>query len=517
MKKFLSLLVCASLVTAFVGQTAFSVTVSAAAANPVKLKVMAAFRPQHADFKDMPIAQQITKDANVSVTWELVPDNAINERKNIAISTGDLPDIFLGMVTDADVSKNTSMFVPISNYLDKAPNFSKILKDDARMKPFLTYPDGKIYSFPFWHDKEYEGLLNDFFINKTWLDALKLQIPNTYKEYEEVLKKFKNNDPNGNGKKDELPYSFIVNHDYFGLWSMYAIFGRIDNPNRLVIENGKVLFTANKEEWKNATIWLASLYSQGLIDVESFTQDRTAFFAKGKLEPTVIGSLNVFLIDNVVGAKKGQNEYIGIKPLEGVNGKRYTRFNPNPIANRVTGVISAKSKEINGAIKFLDTCIDESKEYSIFNTYGILGKQLIASKDSNYKYEFATAPDGMSQDDFRFKDAPASFPAYIPTAIYSKLKPAPDVARKIVYMNEVRPYFWSEWLPPVMLTEAEAKENSTIWPTINDYVYQQQALWISGKSDINKDWDAYVAKLKSMNVDKYVAIQQAAMDRYNGK
>ena len=42
-------------------------------------------------------------------------------------------------------------------------------------------------------------------INKTWLDKLGLEVPSTLGELEEVLKAFKEKDPNGNGKADEIP------------------------------------------------------------------------------------------------------------------------------------------------------------------------------------------------------------------------------------------------------------------------------------------------------------------------
>ena len=59
------------------------------------------------------------------------------------------------------------------------------------------------------------------FINKTWLDKLGLQMPTTWDELENVLDAFKTQDPNGNGKADEVPMN--IRSLGFGLWSPLAL------------------------------------------------------------------------------------------------------------------------------------------------------------------------------------------------------------------------------------------------------------------------------------------------------
>ena len=48
-------------------------------------------------------------------------------------------------------------------------------------------------------------------INKAWLDELGLEMPETTEDLKTVLKAFKENDLNKNGKNDEIPLSFIIN------------------------------------------------------------------------------------------------------------------------------------------------------------------------------------------------------------------------------------------------------------------------------------------------------------------
>ena len=41
------------------------------------------------------------------------------------------------------------------------------------------------------------------------------------------------------------------------------------------IEDGKVLFSANTEEFKESLTFMHELYEEGLIDPNAFTQDKT--------------------------------------------------------------------------------------------------------------------------------------------------------------------------------------------------------------------------------------------------
>lgn len=476
--------------------------------------IMVAFRPQHEDFAKMPVVQSILDDAGIEVTWEQVGDAALTEKKNIAISTGSMPDAIFGMVNTNDVLQNPELFLPLNEYVETLPNISKLMEEKPDAKTFLTFPNGNIYSFPFVQEREYEGFPDQLYINKAWLDTLGLEMPKTYKEYEEVLKAFKEGDPNGNGEADEIPFTMMINHSYFGPYSMYGMFGRLDNTNRLVVEDGKIVFTADKEEWKNATKWFAGLYAQDLIDPESFTQDRSMLFAKGKADPMLIGSTNAFLLDNVVGANRMENYQWVL--LEGEGGQKAIRYDSFPVQSRTTAVVNANIENPDGLMKFFDVCLDESKHYPLQTVFGLIGKQLVETDVEGKEFEFAIAPEGLSQDDYRYKDAPSNFPTYLTKESWDSVVHAPDVARKEAILEEVRPYLEKESMPPILFNEEETQQLADISSALMDYVSQQQALWITNQSDIDADWDNYVQTLNQMGLEQYINIYQAGYNRYYG-
>lgn len=477
---------------------------------------MAQFRPQHTDFAEMPFVIDTTAAANIEITWQLVPDSTQDEVTALALATGDVADVTFGLVDTSELIANSSLFLPLNEYSDYTPLTNEILANDAETLSYMTVTDGNYYALPHIQEKEYEGKYCDLFVNQDWLDYLGLDVPTTIDEFEAMLVAFKTGDPNQNGDADEIPYSFIINHMYFGLDEFYGVFGSIDQVNRLYIEDGEIYFTADKTEWQDATAWFASLYSQGLIDVEGFTQDRTTFFAKGSTDTVTIGSLNGFLLDNVVGSSNSE-QYTFIEPLVAADGsgEQVSIFKTTPIASRTNGLVSAKCENPERLIYWMDTLLTE--ENSIQSTFGLFGKQLLESdEDSEYEYYFAVAPDDLSQDDYRFQDAPANFPTYLTSELYNTLEPAVDVAEKLTYMELTEDYFTDEWIPDVIFTDDEADELASIQTALQDYVLQMQAAFITGTADVYADWDTYVATCTSLGSERYVEIYQAAYDRYYG-
>ncbi len=76
-----------------------------------------------------------------------------------------------------------------------------------QVKSLITLLDGKIYGLPHINDCYHCSMSQKMWVYKPWLDKLGLKVPETTDEFEAMLKAFKEKDPNGNGKADEIPLS----------------------------------------------------------------------------------------------------------------------------------------------------------------------------------------------------------------------------------------------------------------------------------------------------------------------
>jgi putative aldouronate transport system substrate-binding protein len=74
-----------------------------------------------------------------------------------------------------------------------------------------------------------------------------------------------------------------------------------------------------------------------------------------------------------------------------------------------------------------------------------------------------------------------------------------------------------EWtMPPVSPTSDESAEYSSIMNDINTLISENVVKFITGQRPIS-EFDAFIDQIKSMNIDRAVEIQQAALDRYNNR
>ena len=124
-------------------------------------------------------------------------------------------------------------------------------------------------------------------VRDDWLAAVGLSndLPETLDEFEDMLAKFRNEDPDGNGRKDQYGYA---------RWSQSAAdrvrMGRAGFPNifgAFGIRVGTwrkagsgVEFTNILPEYRDALKFLADWWSKDLIDPDSFIMDRTTWEAK---------------------------------------------------------------------------------------------------------------------------------------------------------------------------------------------------------------------------------------------
>ena len=251
--------------TIMVNQTGLPIT------NEVTTFEMAAKTRHNKNFANLEFFQNLEKETNIKINWNMSSEDGWREKKGL-IFAGDLPDAFYGqgILTDIDVIKYASqgLLIPLNDLIDEyAPNVKRLLQNETYRK-LLTAPDGYIYALPSLtelspttHDK--------LFINKTWLDTLNLPIPTTLTEFEAVLKAFKDNDLNGNGRTDdEIPFTFLYNRKENGLFSLFGSFGQLDRMNHFIVKDNTVVYTAVTEPYKKAIQYFHDLYKKGLIDKE---------------------------------------------------------------------------------------------------------------------------------------------------------------------------------------------------------------------------------------------------------
>ncbi|BFT74611.1 ABC transporter substrate-binding protein [Paenibacillus sp. P36] len=478
--------------------------------------VMAKATQQKKATDQLKVVNDLEALTNIHIKWD-ASDQGYQEKKNLMFASGDLPDGFFGSgsLTDADILKygTQGMLIPLEKLIDQyAPNIKQLLTNQPDVKKMLTAPDGHIYSIPTVITEGANELGEVLFVNKDWMDKLRLSVPTTTVEFEKVLNAFKNGgDLNGNGQKDEIPFSFLNGNPLNGIYGVYGAFGIPDNGSHVMVQDGKVSYIANRPEYKAATQYFNGLYKQGLIDQEAFTQDRNIYFSKGRGKgKPVYGAFTGYNAENVVGPDNAKS-YVAIAPLKGPNGQQLVNLGDTLAVTKSGFSITSANKHVAETMRWINSVFEE--RHSVEWEFGPIG---VNFKETNGdKYEYLPTPAGTTYDDFRCTEAPCfGGTGAITEEIYKKIELSDKIKGRLAYLKIYQPFMKRFTLPSGMFFTIEDSDRMNVLSTdINELVKKKQAQWIID-GNVDAEWDSYLTQLKKIGLDEFLQIYQRTYDRF---
>lgn len=466
------------------------------------------------------ILKRLEKETGVKIEWTNYQSD-FAEKRNLDISSGNLPDaIHNDGASDVELMSwaKQGVIVPVEDLIKKyMPNLQKVLDEKPEYKSMITAPDGHIYSFP-WIEELGEGKesihsVNDMaWINKAWLDKLGLKMPQTTDELVKVLEAFKTQDPNGNGKADEIPMSFINKPGNEDFKVLFGSFGEGDNDDHLIVSNdNKVDFTADNDSYKEGVAFMRSLQEKGLIDSEAFEQDWNTYIAKGGED-----LYGVYFTWDKNNISKNKSDYEVLPVLAGPNGQKNVTRTNNVGFSRDRMVITSANKNLELTAKWIDQ--QYAPLQSVQNNWGTYGdkkQQNIFAFDKNQKMLKHLPLEGTAPTEIRQKTEVGG-PLAILDSYYGKVTTMPDDAKwrlDILKENYV-PYMKNESIyPKIFMKEKDLDKVAQIEADMNDYIARKRAEWIT-KGGIDKEWESYKKELERYGLTEWLTIKQKYYDDY---
>jgi putative aldouronate transport system substrate-binding protein len=468
------------------------------------------------DFDKMELFKRLEPQTNVHVEWQNIANADYQEKKNLILASGDLPDAFWNTgFSDQDLATygGNGTLIPLEELIDKyAPNLKQVFERRPEVKQAITAPDGHIYALPFAVEMKDIGATPFFHaINTAWLEKLGLQMPTTLDELHDVLVAFKTKDPNGNGQPDEIPMSFMFNWWCADIGDLFGAFGAPDNLDHRIVRDGKVIFTAAQPEYRDAIAYFHEWVQEGLIDQESFAQDAKAYLAKGKTQDPVLGSYIWWEIEEVVGSDRAA-DYALVPPLTGPDGKQGVGHGNGSPYGRAAFAITSANKYPEITMRWVDLMYDPYMSAQII--WGPLG--IIYERNEQGMLVNKELPEGVSMGEYRQTVAPEGVGVILAEDFDTVVDMEPRAKQRIQALEEVyKPHMEDEWYPSVFFTPEELEQLSTLETDIKNHVDQQRARWLVD-GGIEQEWDGYVEQLKQMGLDQMLKIYQDALDRYTG-
>ena len=260
-------------------------------------------------------------------------------------------------------------------------------------------------------------------------------------------------------------------------------------------------------------------YTEGLIDPDFYTRNAPAFpdvdlIANGTFGVFEhLGSLQpMFKMVSRNDAFATRGVTAPVKNAGDVAHFRRVNFELGNAGTVLTPVLLDDMEKLEIAVRWMD--YHYSDEGSILINYGVEGESLEYDENGEPQLtELVTHdPDGLS-----LTDAHSKYCDIAGGQFYRWEREQKAAAPEYLEAQEIWDRADGAWvLPPITLTTEEGNEYSNLYGDIQTYATESIPSFITGAKPL-ADWDAFVAQIRSMGIDRCIALQQAALDRYNAR
>ncbi|WP_197687454.1 extracellular solute-binding protein [Vibrio sp. qd031] len=462
---------------------------------------------------EWPVEKEAARLTNVSLNnVASMATTKSEEAFNLLIASGDLPDIVGGSSIRDNVNRYgpEGAFVPLNDLIDEhAPNIKAFFDKNPDIFASIKAADGNVYYIPYLPDGKYG---RGYFIRYDWLNKLNLEVPNNVDELYEVLVAFRDQDPNGNGKKDEVPMFMRHWEELIRMVTLWD--GRTsgsDTFHDFHVVDGEIrhgyVGDGYKEGIKNLAMW----YKEGLIDAEVFTRGSRS---------------REYLLSNDLGgmthdwfaSTSGYNDSLA----DDIEGFEFKAFAPpaSKAGLRIEEHQRARVKPEGWAISYTNEHAVETIKYFDFwftqegrrlANFGIEGEHYtVVDGQPTFKKEMLESETPLNAQMWAIG---AQIPRGFPMDYSYEIQWSNKYALEGIALYDQGDYLLPTPFMGVSMNNSEKSTYDRNWVTIRDYMLEMQQAWILGSRDVEADWDNYIKQVEKMGYSDVIKVMQSAYDR----
>ncbi|MBW7454919.1 extracellular solute-binding protein [Paenibacillus sepulcri] len=482
--------------------------------EPIKVSMMGARHALVGEWKNLQFFKEMQEKTNIQFEFNTPPQADYDEKKNLSFASGEIPDVFFGgqLTPDDEFTYGKQgVLIPLEGLVEKfAPNIQKMFDEHPEIKKSVTTPDGHIYALPSVNMASIAKLPATW-INGNWLQKLGIsELPHTTDELYELLTAFKNKDPNGNGKPDEIPLTSINLGDVRNI--LLPAFGIVGRAH--IVKDGKVIYGAVQPEYKEYVTFMNKLWREKLLDPGTFSQTVEQKSAKGNAGQ--IGMFTDSLPYLTLGGDAESSTIHPILPALTSSADRKPMITQWSGMTRGTFAITNKSKDPEAMIRWVDYLY--SPEGEILVHYGKEGDLWEWADPEKKLRKYRNPPAGMNLEEYRGGSiTPAvgvSIPMFTPNEVEANWKDTMHQYRIKEVDEKLAPY-GEPVFPEIYLLPEERQQIQGIETDLNTYLESMEAKLVAGEAPL-ENWDTFQKTIEDMQVDKLLEVYQTAYDRWAG-
>lgn len=518
--------------------------------EPVTLTIALIKQGNVVDYDTNTFTKWVEEKTGIDLEFVYLPSEETETKIEMMMGADEkLPDIICaGLGTSIDYYGMSGKLANIADYFDDYGYFyydflqKYTTQDDIdQMDKYMYAVDGNVYGWPEL-TTQWRGVVceNGYYINKTWLDNLGLDVPTTTDELYDVLVAFRDQDPNGNGIADEIPCVGFQSYERRGDMVGYLLNAFTYYPYswvkdcRYVIENGEVTSACLKEEYREGLRFCKKLVDEGLLSPLSFTQKDTELQAMIQLpadEVSIVGMFATHFSSGGVGMGGASAEYphaleyIALAPVTGPEGVCYwARWNNNYSSQTA---ISATCEHPEVAFRLLDFL--SSAEAYLNGRYGQEGDAWSwaeegALDDTNRQAAFHDLKTERGETTYWAADKQNEIwrcviPLDEPTLFRNVAATNPDPYKQYVTDTFNEACLQRDGLEPeeTYKTYRYNAEEQAIVDQFQAELYNKQNDWrtwfVTGEKDLDADWDAFIQEQYDLGLQQLLDVCNAYYER----
>lgn len=421
---------------------------------------------------------------------------------------GQLPDVlFKAALTTEELLRYTEsgQIIDLAPLLEEnAPNLWALLQEHPDWLSAITLPNGKIGALP---TLQVLAPQDPIWINQAWLDKLKLTMPTDLDSLREVLIAFRDRDPNGNGKKDEIPLAFL------GPWELklfsHAYGVAVNDYNIYLDEDGRVHYWPLEDSFIQLAKTLRSFYQEGLLDPNGFQTTDSLRRLTDDDNPITYGAFFAPTPLNVLTTTMAKN-YVAMDPLA-FEGQQVYRDLVGQVTRGAFAITSACADPA-ALLRWVDVLYTE--EGATEAMLGIAGEDYVISEAGKWNWKGGTENMNLTTFNELSVYDTGSMPWLFPQDFYEKYTDT-EVIR---LNNELKRFsqYVQKPFPDVSLTGDQRAEALRLQANLGEYVDVALARFVLGELSLDEEGvAAFQAELQSRGAEEMTAFWQNIADNLN--
>lgn len=460
--------------------------------------------------KDWLTVKTTSENANVDVTFEAIPIADYATKVSLALNTQtNAPDVILYQTTNgenASLALNGAI-VPISDYSQWTPNFNKMVKKFNMEKDIdkIRLENGKYYYLPSMTDVPfYDGGL---ILREDFLKSHNIPTPKTYDDLYNILKAYKAENPTS------YPLTILAGPRVLYRMTMPAFglsIGKNGAGGSKVLswnyEENKYFEGAISNEAKVYISFLAKLYREGLLDPEMADPIDGGVWTRKMAQGSAVATYAYY---DQIGGVEAVSTIPGFKlqmypALSGPAGAHHQQ------KNRLgSGIMfpskTAKRKDFEQIVRAVDEMFFSEENSTIW----CIGVEGVTYNIVNGKVEYTDEIKNAKEGVYKYMQLKYGCGSDVTQLIWVNQREMTKydenysrINAEVEAMGDVIQY-----IPPSpKFNDLKAEEAAMLMTPLADKLEVWLDAFITGRKDVEKDWNSYVNEMKGLKIERFCAL-----------